>query len=151
MVPSYATGFSPFKLLYGREGLVPDEISHVEFSTEADFDILVENHIEQLVETHNQAMSNDRNYHERMKLAFDKKKVGKRLVINFILGDHVQMDIRQYVITKGKGGFKWICPCFITLVNSGPLFDVSYHMETSKLSYQCVSPQFLKVYNGEST
>ena len=36
MVPSHATGFLPFKLLYGREGLVPDKISHVEFSTEAD-------------------------------------------------------------------------------------------------------------------
>ena len=93
MVPSRATGFLPFKLLYGREGLVPDEISHVEFSTEDDYNLAVENHIEQLVETHNQAMSNDRNYHEKMKLAFDKKKVGKRLVTNFILGDHVWMDI----------------------------------------------------------
>ena len=71
------TGFLPFKLLYGREGLVPDEISHVEFSREDDYNLAVENHIEQLVETHNQAMSNDRNYHEKMKLAFDKKKVGK--------------------------------------------------------------------------
>ena len=93
MVPSRATGFLPFKLLYGREGLVPDEISHVEFSTEDDYNLAVENHIEQLVETHNQAMSNDRSYHEKMKLAFDKKKVGKRLVTNFILGDHVWMDI----------------------------------------------------------
>ena len=36
MVPSRATGFLPFKLLYGQEGLVPDEISHVELSTEED-------------------------------------------------------------------------------------------------------------------
>ena len=89
MVPSCTIGFSPFKLLYRREGLVPDEISHVEFSTEADYNLAVENHIEQLVEAHNQAISNDRQYHEKMKLAFAKKKVGKRLVINFILGDHV--------------------------------------------------------------
>ena len=86
-----------------------------------------------------------------MKLAFDKKKVGKRLVTNFILGDHVWMDVWRYVKTKGKGGVKWIGPCLITLVRPGPLFDVSYRTETSELLYQRVSPQFLKVYNGEST
>ena len=78
MVPSCATGFLPFKLLYGQEGLVPDEISHVEFSTEADYNLAVENHIEQLVKTHNQAMSNDKQYHEKMKLAF-KRKYGQTL------------------------------------------------------------------------
>ena len=46
-----------------------------------------------MVEIHNQAMSNDRSYHEKIKLASDKKKVGKRLVTNFNLGDHVWMDI----------------------------------------------------------
>ena len=151
MVPSRATGFLPFKLLYGREGLVPDEISHVKFSTEEDYNLAVENYIEQLVGNHNQAMSSDRNYHEKIKLAFDKKKVGKHLVTNFILGDHVWMDIQWYVKTKGKGGVKWIVPCLITLVHLGLLFDVSYRIETSELSYHCVSPQFLKVYNGKST
>ena len=86
MVPSRATGFSPFLLFYGREGLVSDEILHVEFNTEADYDLAVENHIEQLVETYNQALTNDSNYHEKIKLAFDKKKAGKRLVTKFILG-----------------------------------------------------------------
>ena len=65
----------------------------MEFSTKDNYNLAVENHIEQLIETHNQAMINDRNYHEKMKLAFDKKKVGKRLVTNFILGDYVWMDI----------------------------------------------------------
>ena len=59
MVPSCATGFSPFKLLYGLEGLVPDEISQVEFSTEAVYFLAVKNHIEQMVDTHNKAMPND--------------------------------------------------------------------------------------------
>ena len=49
----------------------------MEFSTAEDYNLAVENHIKQLVETQNQAMSNDRNSHEKMKLAFDKKKVGK--------------------------------------------------------------------------
>ena len=89
MVPSRATGFLLFKFLYGQKGLVPDEISHAEFSTEVDYNLAVENYLEQLVETHNQAMSNDRNYHEKMKLAFDKRKVGKRLITSFIFGDHV--------------------------------------------------------------
>ena len=53
MVPSRAIGFLPFKLLYGREGLVPEEISHVEFSTEANYNFAVENRIGQLVKTHN--------------------------------------------------------------------------------------------------
>ena len=150
MVSSRATGFLLFKLLYGREGLVPDEIFHVEFSTEADYNLTVENHIEQLVETHNQAMSNDRQYYKKINLAFDKK-MGKHLVTNFILGDQVWMDIIHYVKTKGKGGVKWIGPCLITWVHPKPLFDVSYQKETSELLYQCVSPQFLKVYNDEST
>ena len=114
MVLSCATRGLPFKLLYGREGLVPDEISYVEFSTEADYNLAVENHIEQLVETHNQAMSNDRQYHEKMKLAFDKKKVDKHLLTNLICGDQVWMDVRQYVKTKVKGGVKWIGSCLIT-------------------------------------
>ena len=97
--------------------------------------MVVENHIAQLVETHNQSMSNDRQYYEKMKLAFNKKKVGKRLNINFILGDQVWMDVRWYVKIKGKGRVKWIGPCLITLVHLGPLFDVSYWMETSELSY----------------
>ena len=96
-------------------------------------------------------MSNDRNYHEKMKLAFDKKKVGKRLVTNFILMDYVWMDVRWYFKTKGKGGVKWVGPCLITLVHLGLLFDVSYRTETSELLYQRVILQFLKVYNGEST
>ena len=75
----------------------------------------VKNHIEQLVETHNQAMSKDRQYNEQMKLAFDKMKAGKHLVINFILGDQVWIGIRYYVKTKGKGRIKWIGPCLITL------------------------------------
>ena len=41
MVPSLATGFLLFKLLYGRERLFSDEIFHVEFSTEADYDLAV--------------------------------------------------------------------------------------------------------------
>ena len=65
----------------------------------------MENHIEQLVETCNQAMSNDRSYHEKMKLAFDKKKVGKRLVTNFILGDHVCMD--GYLTVRQDQGQGW--------------------------------------------
>ena len=60
-------------------------------------------------------MSNDRKYHEKMKLAYDKKKVGKRLIINFIFGDYVWMDVKLYVKTKGKGGVMWISPCLITL------------------------------------
>ena len=86
-----------------------------------------------------------------MKLAFDKKKVGKNLVTNFILGDYLWMDVWQYVKKKDKGGVKWIGPCLITWVHPGPLYDVSYRMETSELLYQRVSPQFLKVYKGEST
>ena len=58
------------------------------------------------------------------------------------------LTVRQ---NQGKGGVKWIGPCLITLVHPKPLFDVSYRMETSELLYQRVSPQFLKVYNGEST
>ena len=50
--PSCTTGFLPFKLLNGRERLIPVEISHVEFSTEADYNLAVENHIEQFFETH---------------------------------------------------------------------------------------------------
>ena len=126
MVPSCATEFLPFKLLYGREGQVPDETNHVEFSTEADYNLALENHIERLVITHNQAMSNDRKYLEKMKLAFDKKKVAKCQVINFVLGDCVWMDLRRYVKTKGKGGIKWIGPCLITLVHPDPLFDESF-------------------------
>ena len=89
---SRTTWFSPFKLLYGREKLVPDEISTWS-QYRGGLQLGGGKHIEQFVETHNQAMSNDRNYYEKMKLAFDKKKVGKRLVTNFILGDHVWMDI----------------------------------------------------------
>ena len=76
----------PLKLLYGREGLVPDEKSHVEFSKEAVYNLAVENHIEQLVETHKQAMFNDGNFHEKMRSAFYKKKVGKQLVKKFFWG-----------------------------------------------------------------
>ena len=60
-----------------------------------------------------------------MKLAFDKKKVGKRLVTNFLMEDHVWMDVRQYVKTKGRGGAKWIGHIF-NLGISYLLFDVSY-------------------------
>ena len=51
MVTSRFTGFLPFKLLYRRQELVPDEITHLEFSTEAYYNLAVENHIEKLVET----------------------------------------------------------------------------------------------------
>ena len=44
IAPSCAKGFLPFKLLYGREGIVPDEISHVGFSTVRDYNLAVENH-----------------------------------------------------------------------------------------------------------
>lgn len=78
MVPSRATGFSPFKMLYGQESMVPNEFSHIEFKTEKDYNLAAENHIEQMVKIHNPEMSNDRAYYKKIKLAFDKKKVGKK-------------------------------------------------------------------------
>ena len=47
-------------------------------------------------------MSNNRHYNEKTKLAFDKMKVGKRLVTNFILGNHLWMNVRWRIKTKGK-------------------------------------------------
>ena len=96
MVPSHTTRGSLFKLLYGQDGLVSDEISHEEFSTEADYNLAVKNHIGKVVETHNQAMSNNRHYCEKMKLAHSKKKVGKSLITNSNLENHVWMNVRQY-------------------------------------------------------
>ena len=50
------------------------------------------------------------NIMRKMKLAFDKKKVGKHLVMKFILGDCVWMDVRWYVRTKRQEWVKWIGP-----------------------------------------
>ena len=44
MVSSWATEFSPFKMLYGQKVLVLNEISHVEFIKEKDYNLAVKNY-----------------------------------------------------------------------------------------------------------
>ena len=56
------------------------------FRIEEDYELAVKNYIEQMVEIHNQSMSNVRIYHKKMRLAFDKKKLGKQLVTKLFLG-----------------------------------------------------------------
>ena len=114
MVPSHATGYSLFLMLYGQEGLVPDKISLFKFIKENYYELAVKNHIEKLVEIHNQAILNDIVYHEKMKLAFNKKKVRRREISNFTLEEKMRLDIRRYAKTKGKEKVKLIGLCLHT-------------------------------------
>ena len=80
-----------------------------------------------------------------MKLAFDKKKLGRREISNFTLEDKVWLDIRRYAKTIRKGGAKWIGLCLITQVYLGPLFDMSYKTETSELTNILSKPTAPKI------
>ena len=58
----------------------------MEFSTEADYDLAVENHIEQLVETHNQAMSNGRHYHKKWSKPLVRRRWESTWLLTSFLG-----------------------------------------------------------------
>ena len=68
--------------------------------------------IEQLAKFYKHSMLIVKAYHEKTKLAFDKKKVGKREISNFTFEDKLWLTSGEMQRQKGKI-VKQIGPCLI--------------------------------------
>ena len=95
MVPHRATGFSPFVLLYGREAVTPYEIPFTRYDSEEQYQEALSSHIEKMLEIHQGAFLLNRRYQVRMKDTFDKKKVGRKDVDEFQIGELVWFNVQR--------------------------------------------------------
>ena len=78
-------------------------------------------HVEQLVNTHNQAMQNDRDYHTKIELAFGKTKGASQLITNLCLWGRMWLRVCYDCETKGQDGVKQSRLGLVTLVHPSPL------------------------------
>ena len=150
MFPHQGTGFSPFKMLYGREAVWAEEVPHVVYDCDQTYYEAVENHVGNMIRTHESAMTKNLAYLKSMKKDFDRSKVAEGARTGYKLGDLVWVDVRRQSKANQGGTIKWVGPCAIKLIMAGPLYQVEYTSKGSTLTFNRVHPQFMKAFKGES-
>ena len=149
MFPHRATGFSPFVLLYGCEAVTPYEIPFTRYNSEEQYQEALSSHIKKMFEIHQGAFLSNRQYQVKMKDTFDKKKVGRKDVNKFQIGELVWFGVQRRLPDMKYNKAKWAAPCKVVSMSKGGLFELSYEVNGEFIKYDCIHPQFLKRFCGE--
>ena len=94
MVPQEATGMSPFLMLYGREALLPEEIEHISYGFNVDYEKAVAGHIRKMLGIQEQALEKNAASIEKSWKYFDWKYIKKTVIYSFVVGNVVLMYVK---------------------------------------------------------
>ena len=107
MVPHCATGFSPSVLLYGGEAVTPYAVPFTRYTFEVQHQDTLSSHTKKMFKNHKGAFFSNHKFQLKMKKTFDLKKVGKKEVTKFQVGEllwlYVQRRIPDMKYNKAKG------------------------------------------------
>ena len=81
-----------------------------------------------------------------MKKTFDSKKVGKKEVTKFQVGELVWLNVQRQISDMKNNKVKWVGPCKIVSMSRGGLFELSCKVNNKFVKYHNIHPQFLKVF-----
>ena len=84
-----------------------------------------------------------------MKKTFDLKKVGKKEVTKFQIGEFVWQNVQRWIPDMKYNKAKWVGPCKIVSMSRGSLFELSYKVNNKFVKYDCIHPQLFKRFCGE--
>ena len=149
MFPHRATGFLPFKMLYGREAIWFKEISYVLYNCDETYLEAVENHICNIIKIHEMAIKKNRGYQKQMTKNF-AKKVTKSAKRDYKVGEIVWVDVRRQMRANQRGMVKWVGPYKTCRVEKGPLYYIKYWTKSLLIKFNIVYPQFIKTFCRKS-
>lgn len=150
LMPHSTTGFSPFKMIYGREALLSDEVGLSQFQNWESCEEAVEAHGKLIWEMYAQARSKA----QMVRCVRQSKwNARNRFRMNpmFKVGDLVWFDHRRMLKTTRRGLQRWIGPFRISGVSPGPNFQLRGVGEVVGRELTRVHPQFLKPFLGQMT
>ena len=76
----------------------------------------------------------------KMKETFDKKKVGRKEVDRFQIGELVWLEVQRRMPDMKYNKAKWIGPCKVVSVLDGVLFELSYKVNEDFIKYDRIHP-----------
>ena len=136
MVPHESTGFSPFLMMYGWEVIMPEEIPHMTYLSNEDYETAVGKHIRRMLAINEKAKEKNQESVRRSKEYFDRKYVKEVSPHNFVVGNIVLLNIKKRIRDIKNVGVRWIGPCTVVYERPGKLFDVEYNCEGKVTKYQ---------------
>ena len=147
MTPHVDTGFSPFRLMHGREATTTQEIG---LKTPKEFDKyaeMVEEHTALVHQAFREAYK--RSQRNRVKRA---AKWNRRQGISnhtYKEGDLVWFDQRHLETHLRRGLQKWIGPLTVEEVTAGPNYTLSTSNPGGRERWKRVHPEYIKPFLGE--
>ena len=137
-------------MLYGRESILPDEVTQTTYVGDQDFERAVEDHIEQMCEINRKALDENRHYQSIMKSNFDRRFIKSRDPHQFKVGDKVLFNVKRKIgFVEEVSNAMDRAMYTITKVSEGQLFDLEYLVGVEQQRFICVHPEFLKPFRGQ--
>jgi hypothetical protein len=114
-MPSQATGFTPFFLVYGSEVVLPTDLEYgsprLEAYNERSNDVVIENALDQLEEAHDMALLHSASYQQSLRRYHDKHVRRCDLNVSNLVLRRSQSNKGRHKLTP-----PWEGPCIIAEV-----------------------------------
>ena len=146
MVPHWGTGFLPFMMLYSQEAILPQEIQYVKGKEIIDYKQAVKEHMKEMIKIHKLAISRNKEYLRKMKIYFNNKKVNKKKMNTFGIGNQVWFNMKHQIADKKKYTSQWIVLCEVMATPIGGLYTLKMKTKDSAMIFNWIHPQFLNHY-----
>ena len=109
-------------MMYGREAVMPEEIPHMTYLSNEDYETAVGKHIGRMLAINEKAKEKNQERVRRSKEYFNRNCVKKASPHNYVVGDIVLMNIKKRSRDIKNVGVRWIGPCTVVYERPGKLF-----------------------------
>ena len=148
LMPHSATGFSPFRMMYGREATTSTEIGRSHYVPNTSYGQAVKDHAKEMDSLFEQARSRAQAVRE-VRAAVQHAKMGTRGHPPYQVGDLVWYDQRRKERHRRRGLQRWIGPFRVAAVTPGPNYVLRGVGQATGEVLERVHPSFLKPFHGE--
>ena len=147
MTPHSDTGFSPFRLLYGREATTSQELGTKTSVDLESYAQAVELHTKSINKAFREAESRSQN--NKAKRAARWRRLPGVVTPEYKEGDLVWFDQRKHEKHPRRGLQRWIGPLRVVMKTAGPNYVLQTLDDKTTDIWKRIHPEFLKPFRGE--
>ena len=146
-LPHESTGFSPFRLLYGREAHTPAEVGAYQYSPIDSYKRAALEHTAMMRELFATARQRAKDTATKRAARWNQTKGSP--AIHYQVGDLVWFDQRRLDPHPRRGLQRWIGPMTITEITPGPNYSLRGSGRGSRETFSRIHPSLIKPFRGE--